>query len=249
MKQSKKILKYAAVTAFWLAVWQLAAVAVKQEILIPSPAATLSVLLRLCRDGSFWLSVLMSLLRIISGFLLGVAAGVAGAVISSRFALFRALTSPILRLVRAVPVASFIILALVWIKSGILPVFICFLMVLPMVWDSVLTAIENVDAKLLEMARVYRMTSYGILVHIKIPSVLPTFISTCMTALGFAWKSGVAAEVICRPASSIGGMLQQAKVYLETPEVFALTAVVAALSLLIEVIVRRAVRRFTYDKY
>ena len=99
------------------------------------------------------------------------------------------------------------------------------------------------------MARVYRMTPYSILVHIKIPSVLPTFISTCMTALGFAWKSGVAAEVICRPASSIGGMLQQAKVYLETPEVFALTAVVAALSLLIEVIVRRAVRRFTYDKY
>ena len=249
MKQSKKFLKCAAVTAFWLAVWQLSAVAVKQEILIPSPAATLSVLSRLCRDGSFWISVLMTLLRIISGFLLGVAAGVAGAVISSRFSVFRALTSPILRLVRAVPVASFIILALVWIKSGALPVFICFLMVLPMVWDSVLTAIENVDVKLLEMARVYRMSPYGILVHIKIPSVLPTFISTCMTALGFAWKSGVAAEVICRPASSIGGMLQQAKVYLETPEVFALTAVVAALSLLLEVVVRRALRRFTDDKY
>ena len=76
---------------------------------------------------------------------------------------------------------------------------------------------------------------------------MPSFIAAAVSALGFAWKSGVAAEVICRPASSLGRLLQDAKLYLETPRVFALTAVVAVLSLLLEIAVKRLARRFLND--
>lgn len=243
-----RILKKAAVLLLWLAVWQLAAAASGLEILIPYPKTAAKAFFALARTADFWLAVLYSLLRITVGYLAGVIVGFAGGVLSARFAWFRALFSPLLHLIRAVPVASFIILALVWIKSAYLPVFICFLMVLPMIWSNVESGMEQIDAAYLEMAKIYRLGRVKTLFQVKIPFILPGFIAAATTALGFAWKSGIAAEVICRPDFSIGRLLQDAKLYLETPRVFAVTAVVAVLSLLLELFVKRVTRRFLHDK-
>ncbi|MFQ9149698.1 MAG: ABC transporter permease [Eubacteriales bacterium] len=139
-----------------------------------------------------------------------------------------------IRVVRAVPVASFIILALVWIKTEALPSFISAAMAAPMVWQSVSTALSEVDVSLLEMARVYKVPPRRALFGIVLPAVYPAFMSGAQNALGFAWKSGVAAEVICQPALSIGKQLQNAKIYLETPDVFAWTITVCALSMGLE---------------
>lgn len=245
----KKFFKWTAVLLLWLSIWQLAAAAVAQEILIPYPAAAFSALIDLAKTGEFWYSVAMSLLRILSGYLLAVFAGIIGAVLSARFPIFKAIFSPVLHLIRAVPVASFIILALVWIKSPYLPIFISFLMVLPMIWSCVESGIKEIDKKYLEMARVYRLTPLKTLIHVKIPFILPSFISSATSALGFAWKSGIAAEVICLPEGSLGKLLQNSKLYVEIPKVFAITAVVALLSLLLEMLVKAAARRFSNDKH
>lgn len=244
-----KLIKNILTATFWVAVWQLISMAVGLEILIPSPIKTLTTLFSLLGEGSFYLAVVSSLFRIISGFLLGVILGVIGAVLSVRFPVFDALASPILRFARAVPVASFIILAFVWIKTDLVPVFISFLMVLPIVWDNAQSGILNADKKLIEMGKVYELSEKEITSRIRIPLIVPSFISACMTALGLAWKAGVAAEVICKPINSLGGNLADAKVYLETPTVFAVTAVVVILSLLLETLIKKTVRRFTYDKY
>lgn len=241
-------LKKAAVLLLWLAVWQLAAAAVDKEILIPSPSAAFSALCVMLRTAEFWLAVLHSVLRICIGYLSGIFIGAIGGLLSYRFDIFRAIFSPILHLVRAVPVASFIILSLVWLKSSELPVFICFLMVLPIIWLDVESSMAQIDRKYIEMAKIYRFSELKILFRIQLPFILPSFAAAATTALGFAWKSGVAAEVICRPASSLGGMLQDAKLYLEIPDVFAITAVVAVLSLLLEQLMKKTVRRLGNDK-
>lgn len=249
MKQSKKLFKKAAVCLLWLAIWQLAAILINQEILIPTPYATLKALFALAATSRFYLSVTASLLRIIAGYSLGIIAGVVGALLSCRFSVFKAIFSPLLKIIKAVPVASFIILALVWFHSSTLPIFISFLMVLPMIWSSVESGLENIDKKYPELAFVYGLSPLKTFFEIKVPFILPSFISTALTGLGFAWKSGIAAEVICRPGASLGNMLQEAKLYISTPDVFALTAVVAVLSLIIEAVIIRCVRRYTNDKY
>ena len=188
------------------------------------------------------------MLRITAGYVSGLIIGSICAVLSARFRVFRDIFAPILHLIRAVPVASFIILALVWIKSAYLSVFISFLMVLPMIWSNVENGIRNLDNGYAEMGRVFGLSPLKILFKIKLPLIMPSFTAAAVNALGFAWKSGVAAEVICRPVNSIGRLLQDAKLYLETPRVFALTAVVAALSLLIELIIKRLARRYLNDK-
>ena len=249
MQKSKNFLKKVAIFALWVLIWQLASLIIKQEILLPSPIQTLEALTTLSRTGDFYLSVLLSLLRIISGYALGIIVGVIGAVLSYRFMWFKAFFSPILKIIKAVPVASFIILALVWFKSSTLPIFISFLMVLPMIWSSVESGLLNIDKKYLELARVYNLSAFKTFFEIKLPFIMPSFISTALTALGFAWKSGIAAEVICRPENSLGNMLQSAKLYISTPDVFAITAVVALLSILLEMLIGRVVRGYTNDKY
>lgn len=186
-----------------------------------------------------WCTQIQCLCFPCSAYAAGIAIGFIGGLLSYKFAVFRAFFSPVLHLVRAVPVASFIILALVWIKSSYFPVFICFLMVLPIIWLNVESGTAQIDRRYIEVARIYRFSPLKTLLRVQLPFLLPSFAAAATTALGFAWKSGVAAEVICRPEGSLGGMLQDAKLYLETPQVFALTAVVALLSLLLERLMKR----------
>ena len=160
--------------------------------------------------------------------------GIICGILSYRFKTFKAVFSPILQLVKAVPVASFIILALVWLHAATLPIFISFLMVLPMIWTNVETGLSGIDKKYLEMAEVYKIDKLKVFFQIKMPFIMPSLISASLTALGFAWKSGIAAEVICSPNSAIGSRLYDSKIYLETPELFAWTATVVLLSILIE---------------
>ena len=138
---------------------------------------------------------------------------------------------------------SFIILVLLWLTASLTPVFIAFLMVLPIAWANVREGVMAVDAQLLEMAEVFQLPRAKKLRHIYLPSVLPQYLAACTTGFGFAWKSGVAAEVIARPALSIGKNLYESKLYLNTEELFAWTAMVILLSMLLERGMVRMMRR------
>ena len=232
------IIKAAFIAAFWICIWYFISAYVNREILVPSPKKTLETFIELAGTEKFQLSVAHSLMRVLLGFLLAMLGGCVGAVLSFRFRFFRELTSPLLNLVRAVPVASFIILALVWIKTNSLPLFISFFMVLPIVWDNMLLGMQSVDKPALEASAVDGAGKWGQIIYIILPNLAPAFLSSAVTGLGFAWKSGIAAEVICRPADSLGGMLASAKNYLESAEVFAITATVIALSLIFETLLK-----------
>lgn len=222
------------VAAFWLLVWYGVARAIGEVLLLPTPWEVAKALWRMASTADFWRTVGGSLLRVVLGYGAAVAAGTGLAVLTARFKLLHVLCSPLLYLMRAVPVASFIILAYLWIQIRLLPGFIAFLMVVPVVWTNVRQGIDQTDRRLLEMAQTYRLGRWRTLRHVWLPSVKPYFQAACVTGLGFAWKSGIAAEVICSPSLAIGTELKNAKAYLETPEVFAWTVTVVLLSVLLE---------------
>lgn len=229
-----RVIRGVVAAVFWLALWWLLAVNVQQELLLPTPLAVLQTLGGLIGSSLFWKAVALSLLRIAVGFLAAVIAGTFLAVLCHWFSLLQTLFSPLLHCIRAAPVASFIILTLVWVHVDAVPILISFLMVLPIVFVNVQEGIDRTDKQLLEMAKAYRLPITRVIKHIYVPSIRPFLVTACVNGLGFAWKSGIAAEVICRPDFSIGRQLQSAKLLLETPEVFAWTAVVIVLSLLFE---------------
>lgn len=230
----KKIGIRIGVIAFWLLVWQGISMIVQQEILMASPVQVFKRILVLGGTEEFWTITGLSLGRIGLGFLVGVIVGTLLAVLTTRFSLLHHLFSPILSVVRATPVTSFIILAFVWITNAHIPAFICVLMVTPIVWKNVSEGISQTDTQLLEMAKVMKIGSLATLTKIYLPSVKPYFMAACTTALGLAWKAGVAAEVITHPKYGIGSEMYYAKVELETADLFAWTIVVIVLSVLCE---------------
>lgn len=241
----RKLIVGLAVAVFWLAVWALGAFAANRSLLMPLPypwdvAAALWALLG---RVAFWTDVGMSLVRIVAGFLLAAVTGVTLAVLTTRFHLLHTLFSPVLSVIRAVPVASFIFLAFLWIAADGMPTFIAFLMVMPLVWENVRRGIVATDRKLLEMARVFRLGRGRRFRQIWLPSVGPYLQAALSTGFGFAWKSGIAAEIICTTGRSIGAQIGAAKSTLNYAEVFACTVVVAALSVALERLLHSLIRR------
>lgn len=224
---------------FWLIVWQLAAMALHAAyphgaLLLPSPVSSLARLISLASTAVFWRAIGTSSMHILGGFLLSCALAVVLAAFSARFSRVKELLAPLVMLVKTVPVASFIILALVWLSSKTLPLFIAALMVFPPVYLNVLEGVRCTDASLLEMARVFRVPFSRTLRGIYLPQVLPYFRSAVSTALGLCWKAGTAAEVIALSGGSIGEKLYHAKIYFETADLFAWTAAIVLISALFE---------------
>ncbi len=227
---NKRFRRFCAVL-FWLILWQIIAMAVGQGLLLASPIDTVQRWFELIITWQFWKATLFTLGHILAGFVLALAAGSLCAILSSRLPAFEDLIAPPLHVIRAIPVASFVIVALIWVPSRRLSILISFLIALPILYDAVRDGIAGVDPQLKEMAHVFRMPLKRRLPAIDLPAILPRMSSAVCEAMGLAWKSGVAAEVIGIPSGSIGERLYKAKIYLATPDLFAWTLTIVLLSM------------------
>lgn len=228
----KKIYLWAVI--FWLLIWQIVSMGIDNSIILVSPVQGIERLLQLAFELKFWESILYSFIRITGGFMLALFAGIFWAALSFRYKRIDQLMEPLIMVIKTIPVASFIILSLVWFSSKNLAVFISFLMVFPIIYTNIFKGICETDSKLIEMADVFLISSTKRIRYIYIPEIMPYFRAGCTVGLGLCWKSGIAAEVIGMPSGSIGEQLQQAKVYLETADLFAWTLVIVIISLIFE---------------
>ncbi len=228
-----------------LLAWQLVAMIINQPILIVSPINVLIKLFSLVQTQSFWSAVGVSSIRIIGGFLSGMFFAVALAIPASRFSIVREFLAPFMITVRSIPVASFVILALIWFSSQRLAVLISFLMVLPIIYTNVLEGIRRTDKDLLEMAKVFKMTPLKTIRYIYFFQVYPFLISAVKISLGLSWKSGVAAEVIGTPNNSIGENLFAAKIFLDTSSLLSWTVVIVIISTFFEKLFLLALQRLS----
>lgn len=219
---------------FWLLVWQALSLYIGQEILLASPFSVLNRLFDLALEIDFWHSILFSLQRIVLGFFLATFIGIAFATFAARFHLIEQLLAPLILFVNSTPVASIIILLLIWFSSEHLATIISFLMVLPIIYTNILSGIKSTDIKLLEMADIFEIPMRKRITYIYISQVLPYFKAACLIGLGLSWKAGIAAEVIGIPRGSIGFDLHQARIFLLTADLFAWTLTIIVLSTLFE---------------
>ncbi len=227
---------------FWIVLWQLVSMLVNKEMLLASPFAVLRAFAGLTGEADFWMSIFNSFFKIVLGFLLAIAIGILFAVMSYRSTVLKELISPLMKIIQATPVASFIILALLWVQSKNLSILCSFLMVLPVIYTNVLQGLSDTEPKMLEMAQVFRIRPVKKIRYIFIPAVMPYFVSASTVGLGLCWKAGIAAEVIGLPKFSIGEQLYEAKIYLMTEELFAWTIVIILISVISEKVIIRFIR-------
>lgn len=240
----KKIIQRSVSAVFWLAVWFVVAKKVNLELVFPSFSSFASAFVGLFRTTEFYISCLYSIAKILTGWLIGTALGTVFGVMIFANDWLEALISPIVHIVKATPVASFIILALVLMDNSFVPTFVSALIVIPVVCSNVSAGLKSPGSKLREMAVAFKMSNVNRVKYIYLPAVKPYFMSASTTAMGLAWKAGIAAEVICVPAKSIGTAIYNSKVYLDTPSLFAWTAAVIILSVFFEFILKTVTNLF-----
>lgn len=224
----------ALILLFWISLWQAADMIIDNAIVFVGPMDVIRSFYLLLPDPDFWYAVIRSFGRISLGFLTAFLSGILVGSTAFKYRLVKELLDPLILLIKSVPVASFVILALIWIGSKNLAVFISFLVVFPILYVNTITGLEHADKKLLEMAQVFSVGLTGRIRFIYLPALFPHLTSGCLVALGMSWKSGIAAEVIGVPSMTIGENLYMAKIYLSTADLFAWTIVIILVSALFE---------------
>lgn len=225
------------VIGFWISLWLIIALIVNEPLFLPSPIAVFQRLTELVRDVAFWKSVLNSLLNVVVGVAISFAIGSLLAYLMSVSKILNSLFSPLISVIKATPIASFIVIAVIWFSKSTLPSFIATLIVIPIVTSNISQGIKSVSPELRDVAKIYNFSPYKKLTALYIPSILPFFLAACKSSLGMAWKASVAAEMIVYAQITIGQKLSDMASGMEYDSAFAWTIVTVAMSMALEKLV------------
>lgn len=242
-KRITGLMKKAAVLLGYCLLWWLVYAIVDNEVLFPGPVQTVGRLGSLLLVRANRLSLLASVGRVLLGMTVGTLAGVLLGVLTGMLSFAEELLKPLRNIVRATPVTSFILLFILWFSSNMVPVLIAALMTVPIIWVNVADGLKAVDKELIEMTRAFRLPLKKRVADLYVPSVLPRFRGALKNALGFAWKSGVAAEILSIPRMAVGSLLYRAKLNIETTDLFAWTLGIIVLSAATEYLLTLLVER------
>lgn len=220
--------------AFWLVVWQVASMLDSSGILLCGPLDALLALCRLSSTQTFWSSIWFSTLRIVAGVLLGYIIAGALAAASWHTSTVRILLQPALLAIKSTPVACIVVILLIWTGAANVSVITVLLLVVPAIYFALCAGLDNMDAGQHDLFEIFGVCGRRRFFALIWPVVLPYLQAASSTVLGMSWKAGIAAELIGVPAGSLGERIYQAKLLLETPDLFAWTFCVICLSWLFE---------------
>ena len=238
----RKIIRICAPVALYLVIWQLLSMLVDNSLLLPSPLETAKAMAGILGTAAGWRSIGASVLRILCGFTLGCLIGVILAVLTAKCATAAWLLHPLRTLVKTTPITSFALILLISVVSGLVPVAVAAIVVTPMIWRTTEESILGLDDKLAEMGKVF-FKPFRQFRYITLPQIMPQFFATASTALGFAWKAVITAEILALPRFGIGNRMYQDKLYLDYADLFAWTLLVIVFSVVIEKLIGFALKK------
>jgi NitT/TauT family transport system permease protein len=224
--------------ALLLAIWKIISVIVNSAIIIPSPESTIISLFNLIKTREFFIIIFFSLERGLIGFAISFVLGLFVGFAAGFNRVFNKIFEPFLVIIRSTPVMTIILIALIWFKANNVPIFASFLMSFPIICTNVMEGIKNIDPKLLEMAKIYRVNRTRVVKEIYLPSIVPFLTAAISTSFGIGWKVVIAAEVLSQPKYAIGTSLQNSKIYLNINDVFAWTIIAILIGYLFERLIR-----------
>jgi ABC-type nitrate/sulfonate/bicarbonate transport system permease component len=228
-----------------LLVWEAAAYIVGDRVLMPTVQATASTFWHYLDQRypavvgkTLWQHALVSVLRILAGWGAGVVIGVAvgGLMVSVRFV--RHLIDPLIEITRPLPPLAFIPLFIIWFGIGEAPKFMLILVgVVPIMIVATVAALEAVPAELEQAARSLGATPFWTLLTVRLRSALPAVITGMRLAMGAAWTSIVAVELIAA-TSGLGYLINNAGVNLQTSLVMSGIVTISILGIFFDTLLR-----------
>ncbi|MDR3116633.1 MAG: ABC transporter permease subunit [Bifidobacteriaceae bacterium] len=205
----------------WLGLWQ---------ILNP-PITPFSVFIQFIQLLNFdtLKIVLFTFILVLSGFLVAYLAGAILAFLAYKFIFIRMLADPIIYFCKSTPVVVIIMALLLYFTPVGVGFAIIIITVSPICYLNTLTALENMNRQLEEVALVFGANNFIKLFYVYIPQILPELFSSANIGIGFAFKSAIAAQVIAITSGSIGEQIYFSKLYIDTNSVLAWLLIVLLL--------------------
>ena len=226
-----------AAIAFLLVVWVIAYFSIGNELLVPSLGDSLKGMGELLIDEGFWTGLFRSFLRALFAFGVSLIFALFLAIVSYVLPSFANFIAPVVSAFRSLPVLAVLLILLSFLGAGKAPVAVAFLSLFPMLYTAILSALKGLDKQILEISRVHGAGIATRVFKLCLPLTSPHILRESGAALSFSLKLVVSAEVLANTAKSLGGMMQEAKIYGEIPQLFALVVVTFLWGLLVEWIV------------
>ncbi len=216
-----------------LAVWQ-GLTLLYSPLIIPTIPSVMMKFVSIVTAYDSVAAIGVTLARLAIGVLLGIVGGGVIGCLFGRFDRLYSVGKPILGLVQAVPPVSWLVLAFIWFGfDGRPSVFIVVVSILPIVAANMIEGIHAIDARLMDVARVYRFSPIKKVRTIVVPAILPYFRSALRIALGTGCKAVVMGEVLTT-GNGIGGAITMGRMNMEPESVVAWSLVVLAIYYLLE---------------
>ncbi|MCD8201481.1 MAG: ABC transporter permease subunit [Clostridia bacterium] len=223
-----------AIVIMWV-VWIIAYYAEGNDYVIPSFASTMSAMGTLFATKSFWTAFGNTMLRTLYAFLGSFALAAVFAVLSSASKTVSAIVGPIVSVLRSIPTMAIILILLLWTSHATAPILVGGLVTFPMVYSQMMASFGDVDRKLVDMAKVYGVSRTQRVFKIYVPETLPNILSQTGAGFSLTLKVVVSGEIMSNTYRSIGGMMQQARsLYIDIPQLFALTLVTVIVGFIME---------------
>ncbi|MEA4936881.1 MAG: ATP-binding cassette domain-containing protein [Paludibacter sp.] len=223
---------------FLILLWQGIAIWVGMPELFPSVTDLIIELLHLLSTSRFYVALLITIARGITGFVLAMILAFTLALIALHHDFWKNFFHPLIVTIRSIPVISLVLIALLWISPQGLPVYIAFFTMFPILYQAILSGLEHTDDKLIEMAIVFRKKTLQRFLHIYLPSALTLIFSGMSTAMGFGWRAVIIGEVMAGPVHGIGTSMKQAQVFIDMRELLAWTVVAVLVSFVFDLLMK-----------
>jgi sulfonate transport system permease protein len=165
--------------------------------LLPAPSTIVITLYNLAVSGSLFSHIGVTLYRVLVGFFLGAIVATFVGALTGYSRTFRHLLDPLLQALRSVPSLAWVPLFILWLgifetsKIALIAVGVFF-----PVYLNLMSGIQGVDRKLVEVGRIYRLNSFQLIRRVFLPATLPSYIVGLRSGLGLGWMFVVAAELM-----------------------------------------------------
>ncbi|CAD6542844.1 Putative aliphatic sulfonates transport permease protein SsuC [Paraburkholderia hiiakae] len=234
-----------AVPVLIVVLWEIAARAqwITAQVL-PAPSSVAVTAWNLARNGDLFVHLGVSLLRVVAGFLIGGAIGLALGVLVGFSRLAQALIDRSIQMVRAIPFLAMLPLVIVWFGVGeVAKIFLVALAVLFPIYINTMLGIRQIDPKLMELARVIGMKWPAVVRRIILPGAMPAILTGVRYALAHAWLALVIAETLAT-TKGIGFLAMDAREFLQTNVILLTMIIYAIIGVAADALVRSLEARF-----
>jgi ABC-type nitrate/sulfonate/bicarbonate transport system permease component len=231
--------------AVLLAAWEGAARSgTVSPAVFPAPSAAVAGTLARLPPAEIGANVLISLTRIVEGFALGAALGIAVAVAAGWYRTLGNLLRPVIELLRPIPPLAWIPMAIVWFGLGeSSKVFVIFLGAFFPVLTNAWKGIAGIDPVLIRAAQTMDQRGLRLLARVVLPAAMPDIATGLRVGWGLSFGVLVAAELIAA-SSGMGFMIMNARQFGEVGVIIFGILLIGACNLATDWLLAAAIRRW-----